>query len=127
MEKRFYIGVGLLAVLLAAGIWVGAAISRGHDPVARKLEQAQEAAAAGDLEQGAALASEARALWEEKWKMTAALTDHRAMDEIDGMFAAVEVYARQKDTAHFCADCAQLANQVQVLGETHITAWWNLL
>lgn len=127
MEKRFYIGLGLLLLLLAAGLWIGAGITRGHEPVAQRLEQAREMAAAGEVEQGARLVSEARQLWERQWKLTAAVTDHGPMDEIDGLFAALEAYAQQEDRSHFCAGCAQLANLVRVLGETHIFAWWNLL
>ena len=42
MERRFYLGAGLLLVLLIMGLFTGWAMEKGRQPEARLLEQAAE-------------------------------------------------------------------------------------
>lgn len=124
---RFWIGIALLAAFLGLGIGVTVAMDQVHEPISQVLEEAAEQALAGDLEGGAALARQARMDWQDHWKGTASVADHGSMDEIDGLFAQMEVYARQGRETDFAAYCARLSKLVHAVGEAHGFNWWNLL
>lgn len=125
--RRCWLGVGLLALLLGAGIWAMVTMDRIHSPISSDLDQAAEAALAGDWETGEALALSARADWNDNWHRTASVADHEPMDEIDGLFAELGVYARRRETMEFAACCAKLSKLVQAMGDAHSFSWWNLL
>ena len=125
--SRFWIGIALLAVFLCLGLWVTWAMDDIHAPICRTLEQAADAALAGDLQAATALASNARDAWARHWHGTAAAADHAPMDEIDGLFAQVEILARAGNTADFAATCGRLAKLIAAIGEAHSPSWWNLL
>ena len=61
---RFWLGICLLAVFLALGLWVGKAADSSHTLIAQNLEQAAEKTLAGDLTAGKALAEKAAQQWE---------------------------------------------------------------
>lgn len=125
--KRGWIGLGLLLALLAGSIAVTRAMDRGHDPIARELETASDLALEGDWETAAALARNAKAEWEDKWNFGAAFADHEPMEEIDGLFAQVEVYVRAREEVSFAAVCAELSKRLEAMGDAHGLTWWNLL
>lgn len=127
MERRFYLGVGILAVFLVLGIIVSFGFAKIHDPIATQLDNAASAATAGDLEEGIRLAMQAKDRWQQYWNCTASVADHTPMDEIDNLFAEMEVFAKTKDPEHFAACCAQLAQQVQSVYDAHRPAWPNIL
>lgn len=125
--SRFWIGVFLLVVFLGLGLWVAEAMDSIHMPIAQTLEQAAEDALAGDMESGVAQANAAYREWERYWRGTAAVADHAPMDEIDGLFAQVQSYARAGNAADFAAGCGRLSKLVEAIGEAHAPGWWNLL
>jgi len=125
--KRMWLGIGLLALFLALGLWSSYAMAKLHDPIARQLEQAADIALQGDLSSAQALAETARKSWEEHWHGTAALADHAPMDEIDAHFARLSVYANMSHQADFAACCAQLAALITATAEAHAFSWWNIL
>lgn len=125
--SRFWIGIALLVVFLCLGVWVTWSMNDIHEPISRTLEEAAEAALAGDLKAGTALAAEALDTWERHWHGTAAVADHAPMDEIDGLFAQAEIYAQTGSTADFAAICGRLAKLITAIGEAHSPGWWNLL
>ena len=127
MEKRFYFGVGLLVLFLILGIVAAAATDSASAPIARQLEEAAREAVAGDVEKSIALAQSAKQNWQGVWKPFATVADHSPMDEIDGLFAELEIYAQAKDAVHLAACCAQLAELVEAMAEAHRPAWWNLV
>ena len=124
---RLWLGVGLLIALLLIGVLIATAMDGIHGPLSEVLTQASRAALSGDLEGGTILGRQARADWEKHRYCTAAVADHTPMDEIDSLFAEMEVYAQAEDDAHFAACCAQLAQMVRAMGDAHIFSWWNLL
>ena len=127
MERRFWLGAGILAVILAAGIWTTAAMARLHEPVADTLDQAARAAVDGDMEMGVTLARQARSTWEGARCGTASAADHSPMDEIDSLFAEMEIYAQAEEEVHFAACCAQLSALTRSMSDAHSFTWWNLL
>lgn len=125
--KRFWIGVCLLVLLLGIGIFTQIGMHRIHDPISRSLDAAAQAALAGDFSQAQALARDAQEIWTRNWHRTAAAADHEPMDRMDTLFAALQVYARQRDTDCFAATCVQLARLARAMGDAHAFNWWNLL
>lgn len=127
MERRFYLGVGVLVLFLILGLASLFFLSHVHAPISEQLALAQQASLSGDLTEGADLARQAKAIWKNYWFATAAFADHTPMDEIDGLFGELEVYAQAKENVHFAACCANLAQKVQAITDAHSPAWWNLL
>lgn len=124
--KRGWIGSGLLAVLLIISLLVTWCMDRFHQPVAEELERAADYALAEDWENADALVRRARADWDKHWSFSAAFADHEPMEDIDALFAQTEVYRKIRDEAAFAAACAELARQVEAMGEAHGITWRNL-
>ena len=127
MERRFWLGLGILGLLLAVGLWGMWGMGRIHDPVAATLDQAAKVAMEQDLEGAATLARQAKQDWQKKREIAAAGADHEPMDEIESLFAELEVYAHEKEQAEFAAGCLRLSKLVQAMAEAHALHWWNFL
>ena len=125
--SRFWIGIGFLAVLLATGLWVSAAMNEIAEPVAQKLTQAGELALQGDMEQALETAQRAGMDWRSHWRVVAAFADHSPMEEIDSRLAELEVYGREGEQTDFAAACAAAARQVEAVAQAHKPCWWNLV
>ncbi len=127
MQGRFWLGSGILALMLALGLFASWGMSQINEPVADKLEQAAQAALDGQFEHGAALAAEASERWQSHWDCVAAVADHGPMEEIDSIFAQLETYAQNGDAGAFAAWCARLSCLVDAMGDAHDLTWRNLL
>lgn len=125
--KRLWLGVGILAVLLAVSVCVTLGMDRVHDGIAADLEAAQAAAIDEDWDKALELADRAAEKWERTRRFTAAVADHGPMDEVDRQFAALKASGRLRETADFAAACAELAVQARAMGDSHALTWWNLL
>lgn len=124
---RFLLGIGLLILLFAAGIWVAFFMDALHTPISDTLEKAAQQAVSGEWEQSISLARQAREYWEHHWHLTAAVADHTPMDEIDGLFAQADIYASQGAVTEFAAYCARLAKRIEAIEDAQGLTWWNLL
>lgn len=124
MERRFYLGVGLLTVILALGLFTGWLIEKSQAPAEQLLEQAAQAE---NLQSGVQLAQQAKDLWQGRWRKVAAVADHTPMDEIDSLFAEMDVYIREEEDVHFYACCNQLASLLRAVSDAHKLNWWNIL
>ena len=125
--KRLYIGAALLAVMLAAGICLTAIFNSIHEPLSAQLQEAQAAAVAGDWEKAADLTARSREKWEKYRHFTAAVADHEPLEEMDSLFARLEVLCQLREEDEFAADCAQLARLADAMAESQRINWWNLL
>ena len=125
--KRGWLGAGILAVFLALGLTVSALACKAHQPTKDLLEQAAEKALSGDFQGGIALGMEAKARWERQWNGTASIADHSPMDEVDALFAEMEIYARTGEQPHFAACCKELSARVEAIADAHKFSWWNVL
>lgn len=125
--KRFWVGVGLLAVLMGIGVITAVSMRYVHAPVAELLSRASRAALTEDWEKAEALSKEAMEQWQQHWHATAALADHEPMEEIDSLFAELEVYLETKEDVHFAACCRNLSTLAKAVGEAHTINWWNLM
>ena len=127
MEKRFYLGLGILALFLILGLAVTWGMERVSGPASQLLEQATEEILRGNLEEGVALAQKARGIWEKGWRAVALVADHSPMDEIDGLFAQMDYLAKAGDRIQLGACCARVAELVEAVADAHALTWWNII
>lgn len=125
--KRGWFGLMLLVLLLAGGCLSSYCMARWNEPLEGILEQAAVQAQAGNWEQAEVLSGEARRRWEKHWHISAAFADHGPMEEIDGLFAQLELYGQRQETISYAALCRVLARELGAIGEAHVPNWWNLL
>lgn len=125
--KRFWIGICVLALLAAAGLWGIGWMQRSCKPICRQLEQASQASLTGHWEQAAACFGQARAQWERWRDLAAAFTDHSLLEAAEGLLAQLQIYAKTRDAAAFAAGCAQLSQLVYTIADSHLPTWQNLL
>lgn len=125
--KRCWFGGALLIALLAAGLAVTVFMARFHEPIKKDLEQAAQYALESDWEQALRCADRAEAQWEAHRKFSAAFSDHEPMEEIDQLFAELEIWQNAQDSQHFAATSAQLSRAAQAMADAHALNWWNML
>lgn len=121
--RRVWLGIGLLVGLLAFGVFVTVGIHRICAPISEQLEQAAQAASA---EEALPLCQAARRRWETYRQLTAAVTDHEPMEEIDALYEELEAYAQWGDQKRFAQCCARLASQTRAIAEAQAVNWWNI-
>jgi len=125
--KRLWIGVGLLAIFLVAGILLTAAFHRIHGPLARTLEDASRQALEGDFDEALSLAREAQTHWEQYQSFTAMVADHEPIEQMDALFAQLEVYGQLGLEEEFAVLCAHLARLAAAMEESQSFTWRTLL
>ena len=124
---RFWIGAILLVLLLLLGFWVMDVMDESHQQIAQMLETASQKSLENGISAGRPFADSAKQLWENRWCKVAAVADHAPMDEIDSLFAQMEIYADGGEWVEFSACCNRVAKLVRAVGEAHSLNWWNLL
>lgn len=122
--KRIWIGLGLMGLLLGLGLLTARRMERVQTAVSHRLALAAQAT---QWEEATALSREAEAQWQQHRRFTAALANHNDMDEVDRLFAQLEVYRRRGDTLSHAGTCAYLSEAVTAIKEVHRFRWWNLL
>ena len=127
MEKRFYLGVGILLVFLLLGLTVSWAMRQVTQPVAQKLEQAAQEVLSGNMEQGILLARQAQTAWQKGWKCVALAADHSPMDEIDGLFAQIGFFSEAGNRQELGACCVRVSELVEAVADAHGLTWWNVI
>ena len=125
--KRGWLGAGILVFFLALGLVVSALAVNAHEPTSDLLQQAAEKTLSGDFEAGITLGMEAQKRWQKQWNGTASIADHGPMDEVDALFAEMEVYAKTGEQPHFAACCKELAQWLEAIAAAHRFSWWNVL
>lgn len=125
--KRAVIGVFLMLFLLAAGIFSQWGMETLHNPIARDLTAAAEAAEQQDWAKAEAAGQSAQRGWRRSWMVDAALADHTPMEDIDSLFARAAVYLRQRDDVEYAAACRELARRIHAMSQAHVLSWRNLL
>lgn len=127
MEKRFYLGLGILLVFLVLGLVASWVMRQVTQPVLQMLDQATQEVLAGDMEQGILLAQRAQDIWQKGWEAVALAADHSPMDEIDGLFAQIGFYAEAGDRLALGACCARVSELVEAVADAHALTWWNVI
>ena len=125
--KRLWIGIIILLLLLAAGIWISATTIEIHKGISHSLEQAAAAAMREDWARAQSFSSDAKQTWQYHRRSTASVTDHEPMEQIDSLFSQMDIYLVAKDPVAFSACCASLSVLTQAIGEAQTINWWSLL
>ena len=125
--KRFCIGIAILVILALSGWIIHRGMSSVHQPIARHLHDAAQAALDENWENALLHARQAAQLWEKHHRFTAAFADHTPMDEVDGLFAELHIFAQEREMPHFAAICLHLRRLTLSMAGSHSISWWNLL
>lgn len=124
---RGWLGAGILAAFLIMGMLGASAMDKAHLPTEELLQQAAEKSLAGQFQHAVSLGMEAKSRWDSLWNATAIVADHSPMDDVDALFAEMEIYAKTEEVPHFAACCEELARRVQAVTGAHRFSWWNIL
>ena len=127
LTLRELTGFALLVALLLGGLFSSWDMSRRHDGIARTLEEGTWLALSGQWENARNAAEKARQEWGRGRHHRAAFADHTPLEEIDGLFAELMVYAAVGERAEFARTCAALEERLDALGDAHRASWWNIL
>ena len=122
--KRIWLGFGVLAALIAVGVWSMFAADAIHGDMARQLHQA---AYRTDSRQAFDTSQQVQRQWERYFLFTATMADHTDVDEIDALFAQMEVCRTRGDEINHALLCAALSECLTALSENHVLSWANLL
>ena len=125
--RRMWIGIGLLALVLVGGIWASEWMGNTHEEMARDLDRAAELAMTDRWEEAVLKLIRAEEQWQKKRPVTAAFADHEPLEEIDGFFAQLKIFAAGEKESDFASACAYLARQLEALGDNHSFTLYNLL
>ena len=125
--KRGWIGALLLLLLLAAGTLSTRCMVHWYSPMKAQMEVAARSALESDWVQADKVIQQVSSRWEEQWHTSAVFADHGPMEEIDGLFAQLEIYEEKQEALGFAAVCAELSQKLAAMGEAHVPNWWNLL
>lgn len=125
--KRLWIGIVLLLLVPAMGIYLSMTFRTALEPLGEKAEAAAVAALQNDWETASALTRQARADWDRFRNFGAAMADHEPLEEMDSIFARLEILCQLGSTEAFAAECAQLRQAAAALADSQAVIWWNLL
>ena len=125
--KWLWIGVVILFVLLALGIVTTYFTSHTTEEISEQLQLASGAVLLGNWEEAQTFSRQAKAQWEADHHWIAAVADHEPMEEIDDLFAQLEVYLQTRQQSPFSICCTSLSAMVNAIGESHAVNWWSLL
>lgn len=125
--KRLWMGVALMALLLAGGIWEFWWLEATYEPAAQTMEQAEDLALQQDLVGASELTQSVRRTWNAQKHITAAFVPHDTIEGVDSLFAQLELYHATQDCAAYATSCTRLSVMLDALGNGHCLTWWNLL
>lgn len=125
--KRSWIGLAMLAILLASALGVSWAMREIHTPITRRLEQAADDALAGRWDKARDQAQRAEAAWEDWSNLRGCFADHGPIEEVEAAFAELEAYGEAHQAGEFAAACRGLARKVTAMGDAHGLSLRNLL
>ena len=124
---RGWFGLAILIIFLILGFVTATIMDNAHLPTESLLAQAAEKTLSGNFEEAVALGREAKNRWDKHWNGTATVADHSPMDDVDALFAEMEIYAATEEKPHFAAVCKELSQRIQAMAGAHRFSWWNIL
>lgn len=124
--KRFWLGFGILAAFLAAGVFAKGQLEDQCRRTGLLVQQASGEAAAGNFAGAEGKLEQARQVWEKKDLLVSALCDHRSLEQAQMLLAELEAYAREQDAASFRACGSRLLLMLQAMAASQRLDWHNL-
>lgn len=116
--RRGLIGLGLLAALLALGIWTQSRMDALHTPIAEAMSQAGALAGQERWEEAGAIVQQAKQQWAQGRTLTAALADHQPMEDIESLMAQLDAFLQDQEP-DFGALCADIARRIDAMAAAH--------
>ena len=117
--KRIWFGVVLLILMLVLGLISSTFMKETWLKQSENLNRAAILASDGDWVNARNLLAEAQAEWAEKQLLLAVLCQHEPIEQIDGLFAQLEVFSESRRTASFSSTCVFLSKLIDSLGRSH--------
>ena len=124
--KRCWFGLGLLTILLIGTALITWHMDKAHQPMVEATVEAGQRAIQNDWGNAEALINQARVQWKRNWGINAAFADHEPMEEINGLFAQLDIYCQLCDSVGFAAVCGRLSQSLEAMGDAHSFTWWNV-
>ncbi len=125
--KQFWLGLVLLLGLPVLSFGVQKYTEHIQTPISDLLDQAAEEVLSGDWEAGTRLGSQAQEAWTASRSMAAAVSNHTALERIDGLFARMDAYRRSGSVEEYSAACRELSTLTEAATDAQKLTWWNLL
>lgn len=125
--KRLWLGLGLLLLLFGVGVAADQLSAHLLEPVCGELLAASDAALAENWTQAEQLAAQARQQWRSWGTVIGAVADHEPLEQINQLYAQLEVYTKSRDPLGFAACCRRLRKMIEAVAKTHEISWENFL
>lgn len=125
--KHLFLGLGILAVLLALGIGSSALLCRSTRDSEALLLAAEAAVAEGDLPTAAALAQQAGQAFSARQELLSALLSHEELDQIAIGFAQLRAYGAEGSREGFRAQCGELLFRLRHVAQLDQPFYYNFL
>ena len=119
MGRRFYLGLGLLLLLLIGGLLLSAWVSRKISPLEQALTEAAGEAVTGDFSRAVRLSEEAQAGWEAFSRCFGLLTHHGLLADANTRFASLDPWRQAGEEEEFAVCCLELAGLLRQIGQVH--------
>lgn len=121
--RRLWIGIGLLSILLLAGLLPEFMLVPRQEQIARGFSQAAELSRQGHHAQALDAAGQATLLWRQQRDLVASVTDHEPVEQMQLLLLRLE---QAEDPAAFADLCAQLSAAAEAIADSHHLSWWSL-
>lgn len=125
--KRLWIGIVLLAVMLAGGVGMLLFSGRFYRDFSAALDAAADAALEENWSEAAALTEQATAHWNRHRRFLSAFTDHEPMEEVEQLLSRLELFEQTRLSVDFADACRSLVHLCEAIDESHSLKWWSLL
>lgn len=125
--KRMWIGICLLAVILAAGLWLWLGLGGVFGRMSVQLDQAATAASLQNWSAAEKGTQNAQALWERYRTVAAAFSDHEPLEQIDALFGELPIYRDQALFSEYAVVCVHLSRLTEAVEEALSLTWWSFL
>ncbi|MBE6957527.1 MAG: DUF4363 family protein [Ruminococcaceae bacterium] len=125
--NRLWIGIVILFLLLGLGVGLMWGSVAFFGSLSQKVEACGEAALRGNWAFVARETAECEEKWEKYAHFWASFTDHAPVEQVETLFAQLELYKKQRLSVEFAACCRSLAKEADAIGESHGIAWWSIL
>ena len=125
--KHFWLGIAILAALLALCLFTTSALRACASGTARTLLQAEQACLAGDDVKTLALSRQAQQQWEAHETLLGAILCHDETDAVREEFAQLLSYAATSSRKEYLCSCSQLIDLLDHLPRTERLSLHNLL
>ena len=124
---RLWIGIGILAILLAMGIGLLWGSGVFFEELSQDLQQAEDFALAGNWQAAGEKVEKSREKWEAYRPFWASFTDHEPVEQMQNLFAQLELYRTRQLEVEFAAVCRNLVHVAEAIDEAHGLRWWSVL